>query len=249
MENYQVVKFYTSILHQYHRKARAQGIKPIYAPGGVMPPFQIKGSGGTLYVRRYEDDTIVATISLEQRDFEDYNLAVYPGTTLAIPNGLYYYHVVSGTNTYYSDLIGVVMNTGFLRIDYWHGGEFPVSDYHFDFEGAFKFYVFLRPSSETSDILGKPQYFYEEQVHSREGYPFPEMALSGKRYLFETLVTEPQADGLRVVPLFSNVEIHAEGITKVVHDVNMLPEWEATGYLAILTFEFLADTVVVRRAI
>ena len=154
-------------------------------------------------------------------------------------------------DTWYSDLIRIVEGgDGLLRIRYRHHKDLELPTHHLDFtEGqgaAFEYIIYLKASSQTNDILGKPQYFFEEVVTRRRGYNYYQQLISGKRYLFETMVSEPVMDGLRLLKLFSDIYIREIGRPeKKVHDVYMNVSWESWGYAAFPTIEFDTDTVVV----
>lgn len=247
MEQFQTVGWYTSKAQQYHNKERGQGqILPVYAPGGDLPPFQIPVSGATatLKLLRLQDDVQEYSVAASVVVGTDYNMAIYAGGVQVVDNGLYYYTLTSGATTLYSDVIAVVDNSGFMKIEYWDEDDLTLPDYHFSFDGGFKFRVYLRPTSNCLDVMGKPQYFYEETIHRRAGYNFAESIVSGKRYVFESIVSEPVMDGLRLIKLCSFIEITGEGITKEVHDVNVSPTWDAFGYHCIAVFEFDTDTIV-----
>jgi hypothetical protein len=255
MENYQPVKFYTQLAGRHHNNEVAQGrIIPLLAPGGAMPSFQVISSsdaGATLYIRETDNDgrvggVIGSGIGLTVKNAGSGKYAlVYPGTTLAsLPNGLYTLNVLQGTTERYSDPVQVTDDRGIMKLEFWHHEDFEVEDWKFDMSGGFKFRVYLRASSNVQDVLGKPAYIFEESVQRRAGYNFILSALSIKRYIFETLITEPLMDGLRMAKVMSNRQYTVKGVTKQIWDMSMNLTWEETGYVGILAIEIDTETVV-----
>lgn len=255
-ENNQILPFYLSLDRQYHRLYRAFGeIAPLLAPGGHLPPFQLRLptnhstlaytvdlvdilSGAVTSVRTPMTANGLVLMTFAGRD---YISLIYPSIAIVpnLPNGTYYYRIAfTGGQTFFSEVFTVCDNRGQIRI-LWHNDEdFEVGDFHFDYSANFRFFIYL----ETE--FGKPTYPYEDTVHRRDGVDFIEKIISSKVYRCETIQGEPCLDGMRLIRLHSDIFVETGGVQRRVFDLAMAVEWDEVGFYATITLDLQTETIV-----
>lgn len=256
--NLSVLPFYTSIDEQNHRKSYSYGdIYPLYAHVTCLPAFQIireTRSGATFSVILYrKDGTQVADITtqmvaagLQVVRFEalGYDVIVFPASAsnlTGITVGQYYIKVSDGTEQWYSDIVTLVDDVSpYLRLE-WFSRENVI------YEGGQVVYV--NPTFHNRlylcTELGKPDYNFEEEGESRDGFFFPEKQLSEKVYKFTFLASEYLCDVMRLIRMADYIFMRDKyGRQYRADQFLMTPKWEEQGNLASVEVEFHTDTVV-----
>ena len=92
--------------------------------------------------------------------------------------------------------------------------------------------------------IGKPEYSYEEEATSRNGYTFVESQVCKKIYKFTVLAPEYLCDALRIVRLCNEKIIRDRHKTFTALSFSMDVKWEDQGDLASIECEFETDTVI-----
>ncbi len=257
MENYQPLAFYKDTKHQYHKRFRAFGnVLPVAAPTGWIPPFQIKVSNHATQINSVH---IINLNTGDQTDIQGLMEGVGLGFTAyaqapyntiryrslsnidVIPKGYFYLKITTDepvANEYFSDVFEICSMQGFVKLTYWHDGNFNLPGFHFNFENDFRFFVYLKTE------LGKPRYAYEDTIHRRDGYNFPEKIISTKQYQCEAFGPEPLWDGLRLARLMNNATLWTEQGTMKAYEIELDVAWDEAGYVGIGTFVFDTANVV-----
>lgn len=257
--NFSVLPFYTSIDQQNARKWWVYGrIFPLYVQAGFLPPFQVIYSGTNNNIQgfnlRKEDGTLVGSYLSE---FQTAGAVVKPFTSLgyrvlvfggqtpvwpALENGRYYVAVRLAGTWYYSDIFTVVNDIEpYLKLEWWDVDDFTMDAgtivYKYSNNTQFKNVLYL-----PSDIA-KPEYVFEEEGESRDGYFFPTKQISEKRYRFNFFAPEYLLDVLRFVRMADFAQITYHGQTYSLDTFLMTPTWEDNGDVAVVEAEFDTATV------
>ena len=265
--NLSVLAFYQSIDEQNHRKSYAYGdIYPLYTPRNSVMPFQvvIAHSDATISsVQLYNaKGAFLTTITswmvaggLEKKTFSNdgYDVIIYPATatqmTQTIPEGQYYIKITMSDNSVlYSDIFTCVgMIDAYLKIEWWDVEDFIMDGcrvvYPLSSEVWFKNRLYL------SAELGKPEYEFNEEGEDRDGYFFPELQISEKKYKCTFLASEPLCDVMRLIRMADYVKVTDKYGNIYRADTFLItPKWEEQGNLAGVELEFTCDTVAKKIA-
>lgn len=264
--NLSVLPFYTSIEQQNARKWWIYGrVYPLYCPAGFLLPFQIliphvRNNPNITQFKLYDANTgaMVENVLTALRNTGltaipfgslGYDVVVYPGimpmTNLSV-NGRYYLYAVIDYVPYYSEIFTVVNDMEpYLKITWWDlddfvmdGGRIVYNSYTFT---TFKNVLYLQ-----SDIA-KPEYIFEEEGETRDGYFFPIKQISEKRYRFNFLASEYLLDVMRFIRMADYAEILYHGQTYNLDTFLITPEWESNGDVAAV--EAVFDTATVAKKI
>lgn len=256
--NLSVLPFYDSVNEQNHRKPYAYGaIYPLYSHVTSLPPFQIlrtTRTNSTLTVNIYDKEgrfmadisqlMIDAGLQVVRFEAKGYDVIVFPArlnNLNAVGIGQYYLTVSDGLQTWYSDIVTLVADiTGYLSVE-WYCKQ------NMTFDGGE--IVYTNPSFSNRLLLctelGKPEYPFEEEGETRDGFFFPVKQISEKVYKFQFLASEYLCDVMRLIRMADVVVIRDRyGRTYRCDQFLMTPEWETQGDLASVTVEFHTDTVV-----
>lgn len=259
--NLSVLPWYTSIEQQNARKWWVYGrVYPLFTPSGYFPPFQLMiehTDGGiwqfyTLY--NANDDSVIGdiTTAIYESGITDkrfptlgYDVLVYPGTSLIttlrnLPNGRYYIRaIINQTETFYSEVFTVVNDIEpYLKITWWDIEDFTMDAGTIVYTNpAFKNILYLQ-----SD-LAKPEYQFEEEGETRDGYFFPTKQISEKRYRFAFLASEYLLDVMRFIRMADFAEIEYHGQKYSLDTFLITPEWESNGDVAAVEAVFETATV------
>lgn len=258
--NLSILPFYGSIDEQNHRKSYAYGdIYPLYVQQGYVPTFQvvIDHTEATISaVRLYTSKGVfVSTITtamvaagLEKKDFASsgYDVIVFPSSDdgITTSEGQYYIIIELSDNTMlYSDIFTVVGNIGaYLKIEWWDVEDFIMDGcrivYPLGNDVTFRNVLYLATK------LGKPDYDFKEEGEERDGYYFPEMQISEKKYKCTFLASEYLCDVMRFIRMADYVKITDQYGNIYRADTFLItPKWETQGNLASVEMEFTCDTV------
>lgn len=256
--NTSVLPFYGKLDLQNARKSYAYGaIFPLITPADFILPFQVMRptrSITALSVFLFDKTgKQVANITQGMKEsglqivrFEQYgyDVIVYPGTLPFSSNmmdGTYYLRIYDGVQIWYSDMFTAVQDTsGYTKIE-WYDMENMLYDGGIIVYDAPKFKNRLYLCTE----IGKPDYEFEEEGETRDGYFFPEKQISEKTYRFQFLAPEYLCDVMRLIRMSDYVTI-TDKYGRVYHCDTFLitPKWQTQGDLASVEAEFQTSTVV-----
>lgn len=273
--NLSVLPFYDSIDEQSFRRSYAYGYKfPLICARGFLPPFQLRIADPVMAtdVAVYEFELVNAQtgavvvvwqetyaggsmhVSLKAYD-DAYTLVIYDGRTpipaLAnIPQGQYYIRLTAWkgygaeSTTYYSDVITVVaLLDGYICVSWWDDSDLILDGGRISYADGFRNFVYLNTE------IGKPEYTFEEEGESRDGFFFAEKQISEKVYNCVALMPEYLCDVMRLVRLSDHVHIvDGYGRTYACDQFLMSVDWQEQGDLASVVIEFQTDTVVKKLA-
>lgn len=214
------------------------GIPPFQAPVSLssVRAIPVLPNRGTQY-----------SIYVNTKTINGVTYSYYSGDPLWIDTrnvGRYYLTASGGGNTYMSDIFTVVKAatvSELVEVDWWDDQDFIMDDgaivYNTSDTNVYKNRVLLK-----SDIA-EPDYVFEEEGETRDGYFFPIKQISEKRYRFQFLATEPMLDAMRLVRMSDNIVISYKGQTFYPDNFLMTPTWEGNGNVASVICEFDTDTV------
>lgn len=153
--------------------------------------------------------------------------------------GQYYCRLGDAANTWYSEVFTAVGDIApYLKLEWWDRDDFVMDAGAIAYKGVgFRNIVYL-----PSDIA-KPEYIFEEEGETRDGYFFPAKMISEKRYKFSFLASEYLLDVMRLVRMADNVQITKGGKTYLPDTFLLTPEWEDNGDVAAVQAEFECSTV------
>lgn len=256
--NLSVLPWYTSINEQNHKKSYAFGnIYPLFTLKNTMLPFQFMRSTRSnnitsviLYKKNGQQFLNITQQMIETGlqivKFQNlgYDVVVYPGNLpmpINTPPGRYYAVISDGVQSWYSEIFTIVMNvSGYLKIE-WGDLENAFFDVGAIVYKNPKFVNVLYLNTE----LGKPEYVFEEDGETRDGYFFPEKQISEKTYKCTALAPEYLCDVMRLIRMSDIVIVTDKYGRKYNVDTFLItPKWETQGDIASVEIEFQTDTVV-----
>lgn len=255
--------WYSSIEQQNARKWWLYGrVYPLFTPAGFLLPFQILldyrakplMSACVLFDANTNTavDSAVAKklnntgFTFKQFSALGYTVAVYPGLLPAftsLANGRFYLRITINGVYYYSEIFTVVNDIEpYLKITWWDLDDFTMDAGTIVYTNpAFKNVLYLQ-----SD-LAKPEYPFEEEGETRDGYFFPTKQISEKRYRFNFLASEYLLDVMRFIRMADFAEIEYHGQRYSLDTFLITPEWEDNGDVAAV--EAVFDTATVAKKI
>ena len=254
--NFSILPWYDSIAKQNARKWWVYGrVYPLFTPAGYILPFQLivphaetpsitsvaLFSGNTNEsLGEYVTSFVGGGLTVKQ--FTEYDVVVFPGSGAifgSMANGRYYLSMEVNGVTYYSEVFTVVNDIQpYLEIEWWNVEDFVMDAGTIVYtEPEFKNRIFLQAD------IAKPEYLFEEEGESRDGYFFPVKQISEKRYRFSFLASEYLLDVMRFIRMADYVKIYKDGQTYSADTFLITPEWEAEGDVAAVSAEFDTDTV------
>lgn len=259
--NLSVLPFYTSLDQQNARKWWVYGrVYPLYTPATFMLPFQIireHRTGSTItifqlfdksghYIGNFTQQITAAGLSIKKFESLGYDVIVFQGNFPIfdlLQNGQYYALLSDGTETWYSEIFTVVNDIQpYLKITWWDIDDFTMDAGTIVYTNpAFKNVLYLQ-----SD-LAKPEYPFEEEGETRDGYFFPTKQISEKRYRFNFLASEYLLDVMRFIRMADFAEIEYHGQRYSLDTFLITPEWEDNGDVAAV--EAVFDTATVAKKI
>ncbi len=159
-----------------------------------------------------------------------------------MPNGRYYLMMV-WAYAIYSEIFTVVNDIQpYLKIRWWDVEDFTMDAGTIVYTNpAFKNVLYLKAD------IAKPEYPFEEEGETRDGYFFPTKQISEKRYRFSFLASEYLLDVMRFIRMADFAEIEYHGQTYSLDTFLITPEWEDNGDVAAVDAEF--DTATVAKKI
>lgn len=255
--------WYTSIDQQNARKWWVYDrVYPLFTPAGFLLPFQIllpyRSVPAMTQCVLYDanDDSIVDSsvkskldetgFTFKQFQSLGYTVAVYAGGLPAFTtmnNGRYYLKITINGTAYYSEIFTVVNDIApYLKIEWWDVEDFVMDAGVIAYtEPAFKNVLYLQAD------IAKPEYQFEEEGASRDGYFYPTKQISEKRYRFSFLASEYLLDVMRFIRMADYARITKNGQVYSLDTFLITPEWDANGDIATVDAEF--DTATVAKKI
>ena len=259
--NLSVLPWYDSIERQNARKWWVYNkVYPLFTPAGFMLPFQVMREHRTNEIvsfRIYKrDNSLVGDFTQVLKETglkvvnpigaREIDVIVYSGLLPAFTkfaNGQYYAVMSDGVQTWYSEMFTIVNDiSGYLKLEWW-----DVDDFYMD-EGViiYKSPLFRNKLYLCADIA-KPEYIFEEDGETRDGYFFPAKQISEKRYHFTFLASEYLLDVMRFVRMADYAQITKNEQVYKLDTFLITPEWEDNGDVASVDAEF--DTATVAKKI
>lgn len=256
--NLSVLPWYTSIEQQNARKWWVYGrVYPLFTPAGFILPFQIlvpHDAGmvmSNFVLMDAETNTFVMDLTQQLRGTgltmkkfaaRGYDVVVFPGLfpiATSMLNGRFYIRGTVHTQTYYSEIFTVVNDIEpYLKIKWWDVDDFVMDAGTIVYDAPkFKNVLYLK-----SDIA-KPEYVFDEEGETRDGYFFPTKQISEKKYRFNFLASEYLLDVMRFIRMADFAEIEYHGQTYNLDTFLITPEWEDNGDVAKVEAEFETNTV------
>ena len=260
--NLSVLPWYRTIAQQNARKWWVYGrVYPLFTPAGFVLPFQFivphesSVTIGQIWLYDANTDTQIENCrtklidsGLTSKQFAtlNYDVIVYPGLLPAFTemgNGRYYLRMTVNNLYYYSDIFTVVNDIEpYLKITWWDVGDFVMDAGTIVYTNpAFKNVLYLQTD------LAKPEYPFEEEGETRDGYFFPTKQISEKRYRFNFFASEYLLDVMRFVRMADFAEIEYHGQRYSLDTFLITPEWENNGDVAAV--EAVFDTATVAKKI
>lgn len=255
--NFSVLPWYTSIDQQNHRKSYAYGtIYPLFTPKRTLLPFQIMrntSSRDITEAQLYDKNGVLfadITTALKETGLQivpfaslGYDVIVYPALlpfAIDTPDGIYYARMTDGVNVWYSEMFTIVGDlSGYLKIEWYDVENFVFDAGQIVYQNP-KFHNVLYLCTE----LGKPEYPFEEEGETRDGYFFPEKQISEKTYRCMALAPEYLCDVMRFIRMSDKVFVTDKYGRQYDCDTFLItPKWQTQGDLASVEIEFETATV------
>lgn len=255
--NISVLPWYTSIEQQNHRKSYAYGtIYPLFTPKRTLLPFQIMRNTSSRNItgaQLYDKNGVLfadITTALKETGLQivpfaslGYDVIVYPSLlpfAIDTPDGIYYARMTDGVNVWYSEMFTIVGDlSGYLQIEWYDVENFVFDAGQIVYQNP-KFHNVLYLCTE----LGKPEYTFEEEGETRDGYFFPEKQISEKTYRCMALVPEYLCDVMRFIRMSDKVFVTDKYGRQYDCDTFLItPKWQTQGDLASVEIEFETATV------
>lgn len=261
--NISVLPFYKNVDEQDRFRNYAYGeTYPLYTPLGSVPPFQIVRNHNAATVtaahlfradRTLQADILaqMRTSGLKVKQYAEYkyDIVVFPSLGLmniTVEEGMYYIRLrMSDGTLYYSDIFVVSSITnGCLMLQWWDVEDLIMDNgriAYVDENSKVDFHNTLWLNTQ----LGKPDYEFEEQGETRDGYFFPEKMISEKVYKCNFLAPEYLCDVMRLIRLSDKVSVLDQYGNSYRCDTFLCtPKWQEQGNLANVEVEFTCNTVV-----
>ena len=161
-------------------------------------------------------------------------------------NGQYYATISDGTQTWYSEIFTVVNDIEpYLKIVWWDNEDFTMDAgtivYKYANGTQFRNVLYLQAD------IAKPEYPFEEEGETRDGYFFPTKQISEKHYRFSFLASEYLLDVMRFIRMADYAHIEKNGQIYNLDTFLITPDWEDNGDVAAVEAEF--DTATVAKKI
>lgn len=257
--NLSVLPWYTSLEEQNARRWWLYGqIYPLFTPGGYLLPWQLAVPYerpfviNTALVYDARTDSVIGNIATDiaagitTKVIGDWDYLVFPGVDPLVNawnNGQYYIAMTINGITYYSEVFTVVNDIEpYLKITWWDLEDFVMDAGRIIYtEPEFKNILYLQAD------IAKPEYPFEEEGETRDGYFFPTKQISEKRYRFNFLASEYLLDVMRFIRMADYAEIEYRGKRYSLDTFLITPKWEDNGDVA--SVEAVFDTATVAKKI
>ena len=256
--NLSVLPFYENSAELNNERTYAYGeVYPLYTPKGSVPPFQIikpytNDDVAYAYLHKY-GDPLSSMVDVKQKLInaglrmahyaDDYDVVVFPSiapANITTKEGRYnLFILMSDGYSYVSDyFVAVADMSNFLQIKWWDIADLVMDGSRIVYGDGFKNTLWLNTQ------LGKPEYEFEEEGETRDGYFYPEKMISEKKYKCVILAPEYLCDVMRFIRMSDFVTIKDRwGHSYRCDTFLCTPKWETQGDLASVEIEFTCETV------
>ena len=222
------------------------GSTKVYSAKKITRPvssFAIYTKDGELVQTFNPDDIGIQIVGLTTSDSD---VIVFPGQVPITPsmnNGQYYAVMSDGIETWYSEVFTVVNDIApYLKIEWWDNENFVMDAGTIIYQSpSFRNVLYLNAE------IAKPEYLFEEEGETRDGYFFPVKMISEKRYRFKFFAAEYLLDVMRFIRMADFAQITANGQVYSLDTFLITPEWEENGDVASVEAQF--DTATVAKKI
>lgn len=264
--NLSVLPWYTSIDQQNARKWWVYNrVYPLFTPAGFLLPWQLITPHSDMTVQSIrpvylydartgqrigEDYADLFRQMITKKEFAafGYDVWVFQGQLPLFPqmeNGQYYLMMVLD-RAYYSEVFTVVNDIEpYLKIVWWDNEDFTMDagTIVYKYAGGTQFRNVLYLQAD----IAKPEYPFEEEGETRDGYFFPIKQISEKHYRFSFLASEYLLDVMRFIRMADYAHIEKNGQIYNLDTFLITPDWEDNGDVAAVEAEF--DTATVAKKI
>ena len=155
--------------------------------------------------------------------------------------GQYYLHLSDGRDDYYSDVFTVVEDTTpLVEIMWWDDEDFVMDSGAIAYTSPWFRNRLLLPID-----IAKPEYTFEEEGETRDGYFYAFKQVSSKKYRFKMWAPEYLLDVMRFIRMSDHIMVydHQHSNSYSCDSFLITPEWEQEGDIASVEVEFTAGTV------
>lgn len=254
--NLSVLPWYSSIEQQNARKWWVYGrVYPLFSTSSYVLPFQIikdhnagdSINSATLYnantnapIRTY---TAAFQETTTKKQFASFGYDVWVNNGAAVfdslSNGRYYLELVIGNTHFFSEIFTVVNDIEpYLKITWWDDQDFVMDAGTIVYDSpSFRNVLYLQAD------IAKPEYIFEEEGETRDGYFFPIKQISEKRYRFHFLASEYLLDVMRLIRMADHILIDYHGQQYSLDTFLITPDWENEGDVAAVEAVFDTSTV------
>ena len=260
--NLSVLPWYTSIEQQNARKWWVYGrVYPLFTPAGYLLPFQIirphlsnapSVTAFRLYTKNgqlignFTQQINEAGIYIKQFASLGYDVIVFPSLFpifSSLENGQYYAQLSDNSTVWVSEIFTVVNDIEpYLKIEWYDTDDFVMDAGTIVYKNpSFKNVLYLDSS------IAKPEYPFDEEGETRDGYFFPIKQISEKHYRFKFFASEYLLDVMRLIRMADYATIEYHGQKYNLDTFLITPEWEDNGDVASVEAEF--DTATVAKKI
>lgn len=200
-------------------------------------------TGAVVYSEIGSGDVINA-ITIKQ--CPGYDVIVFPGLSYLLPNmpiGRFYAMMQDVENIWYSEVFTIIEDTQpYLKIEWWDNEDFVMDAGRIVYTDEYGNPLFRNVLYLIADIA-KPEYTFDEEGETRDGYFFPTKQISEKKYRFSFLASEYLLDVMRFIRMSDHIQITKDGQEYSLDTFLITPEWEDNGDVAAVDAEFNTATV------
>lgn len=223
---------------------------PLVTPG--LPPIQIAGNITAPTLHPWEPNTgspsTAPTGGFSQKTINGQRYTFSPEQIISGKMGRYYLSLQIDGTPAVSDVFTIVPNTTpYLKLEWWDDGDLVLDSGAIVYTNSAGFNLYKNVLYLPTD-MAKPDYMFEEEGETRDGYFFPIKQISSKRYRFAIFAPEYLLDVMRFIRMSDHVQITYRGRVFTADTFLMTPTWEANGDLASVVCEFETDTVAKKIA-
>lgn len=215
---------------------------PLITPG--VPPIQVRGVMTRCALYPYypngEGGPSFAAPAVKTIEMQQYS---WQSERVLSRIGRYYIQTTIDGITAVSDVFTIVRDTTpYLKLEWWDDNDLVIDSGAIVYTNLAGDNVYKNVLYLPTDIA-KPDYIFEEEGETRDGYFFPIKQISEKRYHFRFLAPEYILDVMRLIRMSDHIVITYKGQTFYPDTFLMTPSWEGDGQLANVECEFDTDTV------